>query len=450
MRSDVQTEFASDPALEDQVLRRAYKRLVTFVFILFVIAFLDRTNIAFAALTMNKELKLTATAFGMAQTIFYAGYFVCEIPSTMLLAKFGARKWIARIMVTWGIASALTMFASGANSLYAFRLIVGIAEAGFLPGILLFLTYWFPPSYRARATALLMVGQPVTIMLGSPVSGLILQHVNGVWGIAGWRWLFLLEGLPAIVLGVVCFFFLTDNPAKANWLTAMEKNAILRRLERERANQQPKVPKKLLHEVFGRDIIVLGLIYFCFGVGLTTQSLWSPQIIHGVLKAYSLSSVGVFTAFPALCALIATLVWGAHSDKKMERTWHVVLPLALSAIGWLMVAFLAIPAIRMVGLIFATVGILTAQPIFWTVPPKILSPAARPVGIASISVCAQIGSSADPLVVGYLKDLTHGGWIAPLTVVAVITAVGAALIFLVSTKEAAVAPSALAAAESKN
>ena len=297
MPSGVQTVSIPDLALEDQVLRRAYKRLVTFVFILFVIAFLDRINIAFAALTMNKDLRLTATAFGMATTIFYAGYFVCEIPSTMLLAKFGARKWIARIMVTWGLASSLTMLASGAHSLYVFRFIVGITEAGFLPGILLFLTYWFPPTYRARATALLLVGRPVTIMLGSPLSGLILQHVNGVWGIAGWRWLFLLEGLPAIVLGVVCFFFLTDNPSKANWLTAMEKNAILRRLERERVNQQPAVPKKLLREIFGLNIVVLGLIYFCLGVGLTTQSLWSPQIIRGVLKAYnfSLSSIGLLS-----------------------------------------------------------------------------------------------------------------------------------------------------------
>ena len=447
MSSVTPTQLASDLALEDRALRKAYNRLVTFVFILFVIAFLDRTNIAFAALTMNKDLKLTAVAFGMATTIFYAGYFVCEIPSTMLLAKFGARKWIARIMITWGLASSLTMLASGANSLYFFRFIVGITEAGFLPGILLFLTYWFPPSYRARATALLLVGQPVTILLGSPVSGLILQHAHGLLGIAGWRWLFLLEGLPAVILGIVTYFFLTDSPGKANWLTPAEKDAIQRRLEREQANQPPKVPKKLLREIFGFNIVILGLIYFCCGVGLTTQSLWSPQIIRGVLKAYSLSSVGVFVAIPALCALIVTLVWGAHSDKKMERAWHVVLPLLLSAIGWLMVAFSASPVLQMLGLVFASVGILTAQPIFWTVPPKVLSPAARPVGIASISVCAQVGSSAAPLIVGYLKDMTHGGWVAPLTVVAVITAAAAFLIFLVPTKESA-APATVTAPES--
>ncbi len=452
MLNGVETVSTSDLALEDQALRRAYKRLVAFVFILFIIAFLDRINIAFAALTMNRDLKLTAMAFGLATTFFYAGYFVCEVPSTVLAAKFGPRKWLARIMVTWGIAASLMMFVSGAHSLYVFRVIVGITEAGFVPGVLLYLSYWFPPTYRARATALFMVAQPVTIMLVSPVSGLILQHANGIGGMAGWRWLFLLEGLPAIVMGVVTYFFLTDGPAKANWLTAMEKSAILRSLEREHAKRKNEVPKKLRHEIFARHVILLAFIYFCFGMGLTTQSLWSPLIIRGLLNAYnlSLSSIGLFVAIPAFCALIVTLFWGAHSDKKMERTWHAVLPLMLSTIGWLMVAFLANPVIRMVGLVFASTGILTAQPIFWTIPPKLLSPAARAVGFSGIDSCAILGSSAAPLIVGYLRDLTHGGWVAPLTVIAAITAVTAALMFLVPAKEEAVAvvPFTLAGTES--
>jgi ACS family 4-hydroxyphenylacetate permease-like MFS transporter len=344
-------------------------------------------------------------------------------------------------MITWGLASAACMFAAGATSLYVLRLLVGVAEAGFLPGLLLYLTFWFPPTYRARATALLMIAQPVSMAIGSPLSGLILDHTQGLMGFGGWRWLFLIEGLPAFILGFVTLFYLSDGPTQAKWLTDEERATLQCRLEREKVTDAPTRSRKLTREVLNRNTSILGIIYFCFGVALTTNSLWTPQIVREVLKAHSFSYVGLFTAIPAICALIATPLWGAHSDKKMERAWHVVLPLALAALGWIVVAVVKAPELRMLGLIFCFVGVLAGQAIFWTVPPKLLSPAARPVGIAAINCCASIGSALSPLVVGLLRDLTHG-WVASLLFVAAVLAGAAFLIFLIPTKENVALPAA--------
>ncbi|HXJ00495.1 MAG TPA: MFS transporter, partial [Micropepsaceae bacterium] len=218
---------------DDSVVRKVFRRLIWFLFVLYVISFLDRINVAFAGLSMNRDLGLTSAMFGLSISIYYVGYLLCEIPSNLMLARYGARTWIARIMVTWGIASAATMFVAGPYSLFAIRLLVGIAEAGFLPGILLYMTFWFPRAYRARAMSLFIMATPITLAFGSAISGLILQMDNFL-GLAGWRWLFLLEGLPAIILGAIAFFYLPDGPANAEWLTEHEKSTLQARLERER------------------------------------------------------------------------------------------------------------------------------------------------------------------------------------------------------------------------
>ena len=225
MSTTINSGILVDGLPHDRLLRKIFRRLIWFLFILLVVSFMDRINIAFAALTMNKELGLSAAAYGMSVTVFYLGYTLFEIPSNLVLAKVGARLWIARIMITWGIASAATMFAVGIWSLYGIRALVGVAEAGFFPGILLYLTFWFPRSCRARANALFIMGIPVTIAIASIISGFILQ-MNGFLGLAGWRWLFLLEGLPAVILGVVCLFYLDDGPARAKWLSEEEKREI--------------------------------------------------------------------------------------------------------------------------------------------------------------------------------------------------------------------------------
>jgi ACS family 4-hydroxyphenylacetate permease-like MFS transporter len=218
--SSAPTREATDPS--DPVVRKVFRRLMWFLFVLLVVAFIDRINIGFAALTMNRDLGLSAAAFGASITVFYAAYALCEIPSNLALARFGARVWIARIMITWGLASAATAFAVGMWSLYGLRLLVGVAEAGFQPGMFLYITYWFPQAYRARANAVFIMGAPVTIAIASTMSGFILG-MDGFLGLAGWRWLFLLEGLPAVILGILCFFYLVDGPAQARWLSAADK-----------------------------------------------------------------------------------------------------------------------------------------------------------------------------------------------------------------------------------
>ena len=425
---------ASELAREEQAIKRAFRRLISFLFVLCIFAQLDRSNIGFAALSMNKDLRLTATMFGFANTIFYAGYALCEIPSNLMLTRFGPRRWIARILITWGLASTATMLAVGPGSLYTFRLLLGIAEAGFIPGVFLYLTYWFPASYRARATGLFLIAQPVTMALGASASGLILQHANGALGMAGWRWLFLLEGFPTVILGIITFYYLSDSPAKAKWLSAEEKEALARRLAREQAAVPAHGnPKKAWREIFSRNVILLALTYFGVMAGVNTNVTWAPQITREVIKAHSLTWVGLFVAIPAIITAIALPIWSAHSDRKMERTWHLATPLILAAFGWVLVAFFQPPEFRMLGLIFCSVGAFVGQAIFWTIPPHVLSPAARPVGLAFISSCGIVAASCSPLIIGFLRDLTHT-WAAGLMFVAAFLVAASIIVQFVPTQ----------------
>jgi len=370
---------------------------------------MDRINIAFAALTMNKDLGLNAAAYGMSLTVFYIAYTLFEIPSNLILAKVGARLWIARIMITWGLASAATMFAVGMWSLYGIRALVGIAEAGFLPGILLYLTYWFPRTCRARANALFIMGIPATIAIASTLSGVILQ-MHGIFGLAGWRWLFLLEGLPAVVLGVICLFYLDDGPAHANWLSDEEKREIASRLERDRALEQTAATQRgILSQLGSRNVLLLSAAYFGLVTSLNANSTWVPQIVHGFAHSENFAVIGLLTALPAVLTVAIMPLWGASSDRRNERDWHLRIAMVAAAMGWLLVITSSVPEVRYLGLIIVSVGSFCALLTFWTFPASsaILSSEARPAGIALIN-CVGIGggSAIGPLVVGYLKDLT--------------------------------------------
>ena len=434
MATGISTRLNDNTAFENQTINKAFNRIVWFLFFLYLLAFVDRTNIAFASLAMNKDLKLTATMYGLSQSIFFAGYVVCEMPSNMMLARFGARKWLARIMFTWGIAACACMFASGTRSLYIFRLILGMAEAGFLPGVLLYLTYWFPQTYRARAVAFFLIAQPCATAIAAALSGVILDHFNGWLGISGWRWLFVLEGFPSIVFGIVSYFYLIDSPSKAKWLTAPEKAALENRLRREEV--QPAA-RKVWRQVFSRNPILLAIANFGMVIGLMTNSTWSPQIVREVVKMHSLSFVGLLTAVAPICAIIATPLLGRHSDKHRERAWHFSVAILLAAFGLLLVGFLKTPDVRIVGLIVATAFLFAAQPIFWAVVPNVLSPAARPVGIAFISMCGVLGSVVSPIVIGSLKDLTNG-WGAGFLFSAFMMVVSVTIILTLSIRQKAV------------
>jgi len=426
----------ADAAVDDTVFRKVFRRLIWFLFILLVVSFMDRINIAFAALTMNKELGLSAAAYGMSFTVFYVTYALFEVPSNLVLARVGARLWIARIMVTWGLASAATMFATGAWSLYGIRALVGAAEAGFLPGILLYLTYWFPRSCRAKANALFIMGIPATIAIASTLSGFILQ-MNGFLGLTGWRWLFLLEGVPAVVLGVICLFYLDDGPAQARWLSEKEKGEIASRLEHDRALEQSTATQRgIMRQLGSRNVVLLSLAYFGLVTSLNANSTWVPQIVSGLAYGQSFAAVGMLTALPAILTVAVMPLWGASSDRRNERDWHLRCGMLLAAVGWLLVIWFDPPPIRYVGLVLVSMGSFCALLTFWTFPASnaILSPEARPAGIALIN-CAGIGggSAIGPLVVGYLKDLT-GSFTAGLVYVVAMLLAGLVCMAIVAAK----------------
>jgi MFS transporter, ACS family, 4-hydroxyphenylacetate permease len=398
-----------DAAPNDLVFRKVFRRLIWFLFILLVVSFIDRINVAFAALTMNKALGLSATAFAMSITVFYVAYALFEVPSNLILAKVGARLWIARIMITWGFASAATMFAVDAWSLFGLRALVGAAEAGFLPGILLYLTYWFPRSCRARANALFIMGIPATIAIASTISGFILQ-MDGLLALAGWQWLFLLEGLPAVACGIICLFYLDDSPARAKWLSEDEKQEIATRLEQDRALEENVHGKRsVLSQLGSRNVVLLCAAYFGLISSLNANSTWVPQIVQGLAGGTSYAVIGLLTALPAIITVAVMPSWGASSDRRNERVWHLRIALLLAAAGWLLVIGSDVAIARYLGLVLVSAGSFCALLTFWTIPVAILSPAARPAGIAFVNTIGIGGGSAiSPLVIGYLKDLTGG------------------------------------------
>jgi MFS transporter, ACS family, 4-hydroxyphenylacetate permease len=412
-------------------IRKVWLRLIPFLFVLYIFNYLDRINIGFAALSMNKDLALTATTFGLANSIFYIGYVACEIPSNLLMVRYGARIWIARILISWGLASAATMLVVGPNSLYLVRFLVGVLEAGFVPGVLLYLTYWIPNSHRARANGYLMMAQPVAMALGAGVSGLILDNLNGALGLQGWRWLFLLEGLPAVILGVIAYVYLTDKPKDAAWLDEPEKNTLTSLLADDQlaSGRQSKI--SVWRQVTEPRILLLALAYFCLVNTINANATWIPTIVREVLKAYSLSQVGFVTAIPAIAALILMPLWTRSSDRMQERVWHVVAALAMAAAGWLLVIYFPEPELRLVGLIFTVSGTFCAMSTFWTLPQSLLSKAARPAGIGLISAVGLLGSAVSPAVIGFLRDAT-GSFSAGLFYVTALLAVSILLILIVS------------------
>ena len=390
---------------DDPVYGKVFRRVVGYLFVLYIFSYLDRINISFAALAMNKDLGLTPTTFGIANTVFYLGYMVFEVPSNLMLERFGARTWLARIMVTWGIASTATVFASGETSLYLNRLLVGIAEAGFVPGVLLYLTYWFPHSYRARANGFFMVAQPFTIAFGSLVSGYILK-MGGMFGLAGWRWLFILEGVPSIVLGVVTFFYLQDRPRHARWLTDEEKRTIEDELARESAPVARRAVS-VWRELGSPEVLLLCVAYFGLVSTLNTNATWVPQIVRDILGGGGdFVTIGVWAAIPALLTVGAMPFWSIRSDRRQERLWHVTVPLMMAVAGWLLVTLAAAAFVRFAGLVLVSIGAFSAMSIFWTLPASVLSRAARPAGIALISTAGMFGSAVSPSIIGMLRDRT--------------------------------------------
>jgi MFS transporter, ACS family, tartrate transporter len=373
------------------------------VMLLYFIAFIDRVNIGFAALTMNKELGFSPTVFGLGAGIFFLGYFLFEVPSNLILDKVGARIWIARVMITWGLISGAMAFVQGPNSFYTLRFLLGAAEAGFFPGIILYLSYWFPARQRAAVTAIFMAAAPLSTVLGSPVSGALLE-MHGLLGLSGWQWMFIVEAVPALILGVVVLFYMTDRPEKAKWLRDDERRWLVNTMNAEAANKAGTASHSVWHGLADLRVIALSLVYFGTSAGLYTLGIWAPQII----KEFGLSSlqVGFLNALPGIVAVVAMVLWARHSDCTGERTWHVVGACVLASLGLMFAGFAGTVLAVLLALTLVNIGISAAKPPLWSMPTMFLSGSAAAAGIATINSIGNLGGFVGPAMIGWIKDLT--------------------------------------------
>jgi len=382
-------------------IAKAARRLLPFLILCYAVNFLDRVNVGFAALSMNEDLGFSPSVFGAGAGIFFAGYLLFEIPSNLALQRFGARIWIARIMVSWGIIATAMAFVAGETSFYVMRFLLGVAEAGFFPGIILYLTYWFPARERARIVALFMAAVPVATMVGGPVSGAMLE-LHGLAGLKGWHWLFVLQGLPAIALGIVAFFFLDDRPDHAGWLSREERTALESTLAAEAATTRNVGHADLRHAFIQPRVLMLCLVYFCGAIGLYGVSFWLPQVI----QTFGLDplTIGFLSAIPYLVASIGMILWSWHSDATGERVWHLALPFLLAAASFAWAASGDGLAVTMIALSLATLGIFAAMGPFWSLPPAILTGTAAAAGFALINSTGNVGGLVGPTLIGGMKE----------------------------------------------
>jgi ACS family tartrate transporter-like MFS transporter len=391
--------------IEAGTIRKLRIRILPFVFLLFVIAQLDRNNIGFAALTMNRDLAITSRQFGLIFGIFFFGYFIFEIPSNLLLHKIGARVWIARILISWGIAAMLTGFVQTVHQLYVVRFLLGLAEAGYFPGIVLYLTYWFPQREQARAFALLVAANPVMTILGSPVSGLILDHVHWL-GVSSWRWLLILEGIPAIVFGFLTYFVLPGRPHEAKFLTAEEKERIQAELGREEQQKLGQCRYSVLQALASGRVWHLVLIYLGMMIGYYTLQSWSPQLLRSLSSGYSNTSIGLLVMIPSLVGLPAMILVSRSSDRGLERRYHVAIPAVMGAVALVLLGTTRSPFYSTALLCLLAVGVLSSLGPFWALPGEFLTGFSAAAGIALINSVGNLGGFAGPYMIGTIAVRT--------------------------------------------
>lgn len=388
---------------EDRVYRKIGWRIVPFLVLCYVVAYLDRVNVGFAKLQMLQDLSLSDTVYGLGAGIFFIGYFIFEIPSNIILHRVGAKVWIARIMITWGVISAAMMFTNSATMFYVLRFLLGVAEAGFFPGIILYLTYWYPNARRGRITTFFMMALPLSGLIGGPVSGWIMDTFHGQHGLSGWQWLFLLEGIPSVVVGILVLFLLDDRIDKARWLTDSEKTLLTRNIQaEERVKEDPPIRAALARP----RVWAMALTYFSFVMGLYGVGFWMPTLIKGT-GVQSPLMIGLLTAIPNLFAVIGMFLISRSSDRTRERRWHIAVPALCGAAGLVMSAVWGgNTALAMLALTVANIGICTILPLFWSQPTAVLGGTAAAAGIALINSVGNLAGFVSPYLVGWLKDLT--------------------------------------------
>ena len=423
--------------MEAKTIRKMQIRIIPFIFLLYIVGFLDRINIGFAALTMNKELAITSQQYGLVFGIFFVGYFLFEIPSNLLLHKIGARIWIARILITWGIVATLTGFVHTVHQLYIMRFLLGLAEAGYFPGIVLYLTYWFRQREQAQAIALFLTCAPVASILGAPVSTLILDHVHWL-GLSSWRWLLILEGAPAIILGFLTYFLLPSRPGEAEFLTADEKASIQAELEREEQQKLQQRPYSVLQVLANGRVWYLILIYFGLMIGTSTLTSWAPQFVKSLSSRYSNSEVGLLLTIPNLVGLVAMILISRSSDRKLERRYHVAFPAIMSGIALALLGATRSPFYSVILLTFLAIGVYSCCAPFWALPCEFLTGFSAAAGIALINSIGNLSQLVGPYMIGAIAVRTGNPYVG-LAIAAVPLFISATLVLLLPRKARALA-----------
>lgn len=417
---------AQDEKLRSSTIGKLNRRIIAFAFVCFIVNYLDRINIGIAALHMNADLGLTPYLFGIGAGIFFVGYLVFEVPSNMMLHRFGPRIWIARIMVTWGLVSAAMAFAQGPVSFFTLRFLLGVAEAGFAPGVLLYLTYWFPARERGRAAAAFMTATVVSIVFGAPFSTWLLEAANGFLGLKGWQAMFVLEGLPAVLLGVITLFYLVDRPEQdTKWLTPAERQWLIGQLAEERKETAPAARHSLGEMFSDYRVWLLTIVYMFNGVAVYGVIMWLPQIVKQIGNLTTMQT-GFVSAIPFIFAATGLIVIARSSDRSGERKFHTAIGGLVGGIFLAASASVSSPVVGLVLLCICAFFLWSYLGVFWTLPSQFLQGAAAAAGIAAINGFAQLGGFAGPYIVGYVKSAT-GSFDAALLTLAVFPVVGSLL-----------------------
>lgn len=416
------------PADEASVYRKVTWRLLPILMVSYVVAYLDRVNVGFAKLQMLNDLQFSETVYGLGAGIFFLGYFLFEVPSNVILHRVGARVWIARIMITWGLVSAAFMFVSTPQMFYFMRFLLGIAEAGFFPGIILYLTYWYPAERRARIVTTFMTAIPLAGVFGGPLSGWIMETFAGTRGLAGWQWMFVLEAIPAIVMGLAVLFYLDNGIRSAKWLEEDEKRILEERIKHD-AGHVAAHPS--LRKVFADPRVwLMAMIYFCCVMGQYGLTFWMPSLIKAA-GIQGVFDIGMFTAIPYSAAVVAMILLGRSADKHRERRWHLAVPMLVGACGLVGGALAGTgTGIAVSFLALAAAGVISAAPLFWSLPTAFLGGVSAAAGIAAINSVGNLAGFASPYLIGWLKDLTHSTNIGMYTLAGILV-VGAILVLRV-------------------